>query len=193
MRGSDDTLLLEEQIRAQRSAGQWKGLWWSCVVFTIVSASVPVVLILALRDRLPDPMATRVGSGGDPTAAMSVTANLIGLPIITVVTLGVLTALFSPRLARLSTSRKVPGPGVVGGFAAGTGGLLIGAWCGLIQTNLDAVSWTETEAGAEIWLLMVAGAALGGLLGWWSDRALSTGGVRGRGRGDGQGPAAAAS
>ncbi|QVQ53256.1 hypothetical protein J4H86_05620 [Spiractinospora alimapuensis] len=181
MRGFDDTRELEERIRAQRTPGQWKALWVSFVGFTIVSASVPVVLILALRDRLPDPMATRVGSGGDPSSSMSVTANLIGLPLITVLTLGMLTAIFSPRLARLSTSKSVPPVGLVGAFNAGTGGLLTGAWCGIVHTNLDVAGWTETQAGAEIWVYMVTGALLGGLLGWCGDRALSVRGVRGRG------------
>ncbi|MEU8379741.1 DUF1648 domain-containing protein [Streptosporangium sp. NPDC048865] len=130
---------------------------WTALV-TVALIAVP----LALRDRLPDPIATHWGAAGAPDNSMPFSVALLFQAGLWVLLAGGAwsAALTSASLLRRRSSRMG-----LGALLGGAGLFFLGLQGVTLAANLDAPDW---ERAAELgWstLLAVAGLLLGGWLG----------------------------
>ncbi|MEV2266267.1 SdpI family protein [Nonomuraea africana] len=138
--------------RALTAAGMW-GL-----LVTTVLVGVP----LALRDRLPDPLATHWSDAG-PDNSLSFTQNLLFTVAMALVALAVMVGVvlhgraFERRLSRAYWW----------GFLFGWGLFVIGMELSILQANLDVADWTLARpAGWGVAATMAVAAAVGVLAGF---------------------------
>lgn len=133
------------------------------VATTACSALVATALFaapMALRDRLPDPIATHWGLSGLADDASSLASfPLFALAFWVVVAAG---AISSGHFAKLSAQR-----GIAAAVLGFTALLLGGLTASTISANLDRTDWHR--AVLPIWHVpaVLGAAALGGLLGYW--------------------------
>ncbi|GAA1693328.1 DUF1648 domain-containing protein [Nonomuraea maheshkhaliensis] len=133
-------------------------------VALVWGAAVTAVLILAplaLRDRLPDPLATHWGSSGSvPDGSTSFTAHVVTTSALWVVP-WLLLVVFAGRAGARRGTRVT-----WWGLLFGLGALLLGAAASTLSVNLDAPGWRAAELpGWHVPLvilgLIVAGTAAG--------------------------------
>ncbi|MEV4164051.1 hypothetical protein [Nonomuraea dietziae] len=135
--------------RALTAAGIW-GL-----IVTAVLVGVP----LALRDRLPDPLATH-WSGAGPDNHMSFTQNLLFTVAMALVALAIMVGValhgqaFERRLSRAYWW----------GFLVGWGLFVIGMELSIVYSNLDVSDWTRARPLGWGVAATMAVAAAGGVL-----------------------------
>ncbi|KAA5832619.1 DUF1648 domain-containing protein [Saccharopolyspora hirsuta] len=133
------------------------GLWAVAVTAVLLAGA------LAVRDRVPDPVASHWGFSGAPDGSMPFT-GLLAVELITwlvIALVAVATAVRgAQRRAGRATTAAVLGAGAV--FVVGMSALT--TWA-----NLDAADWRQASP-LPVWqvLPVLAGAALGGWLGWWA-------------------------
>ncbi|MFF5257371.1 DUF1648 domain-containing protein [Actinomadura viridis] len=123
-------------------------------------AAIPVAP-LALRDRLPDPLATHWDGGGTPDGSSSFTVWLLVCGGIWLVLCG---AAVITGLGGWGRRRTRAGFGALLGFGAGVTAGMIGS---TLRANLDRASWREAgELGGGVIALVMLGAAAAALVGW---------------------------
>lgn len=130
---------------------------WVALVTTVMVA-VP----LALRDRLPDPIATHWGPSGAPDNSMPFTAALLFQAGLWVLLAGgaLAFALAGVTLLRRRASRMG-----LGALLGGAGLFFLGLQAVTLRANLDAPGWGQAAGLGWDALLAVAGLLLGGWLG----------------------------
>ncbi|MGW1676703.1 DUF1648 domain-containing protein [Saccharopolyspora sp. NPDC002376] len=132
------------------------GLWVAAVTAALLVGT------FAVRDRLPDPMASRWGISGAPNDSMSLTGmlmiDLVSWLVVVVVAVAVAVRGWERRAAR-GNAAAILGAGAV--FVMGMSLLTTGA-------NLDVAEWQQARP-MPVWqvLPMLVVAGLGGWLGWW--------------------------
>lgn len=147
------------------------GFWAVAVTVALLAGS------LAVRDRVPDPMASHWGISGTPDDSMPFTAllafDLVSWLVIAVIGI-VFGALGAARRASRAAASAILGAGAV--FVIGMSTLTTSA-------NLDVADWRQASL-MPVWLVLpvLAAAALGGWLGWW----LGNRGPDARPEGDGE-------
>lgn len=127
---------------------------WVVVVAAVALAAVPYLIFW---ERLPEPMASHWGPGGQADGSMPRWVGLATTAALVLVVGGGL----SMMMARHSDGRREPAPEslALSGF---TGALAIGLSWVSIFLNLDATSWQEAAAMPPWIVLAVVVAALGG-------------------------------
>ncbi|MGR6921723.1 hypothetical protein ACU635_46395 [[Actinomadura] parvosata] len=130
-------------------------VWWLAVAAALLLGP------LALRDRLPDPMATHWGtSGAVPDGSNSVTAHMI-----TTVILWTGLWLLFLLLGRARDRRAARVTSYAGMAASGV--LLLGADASTLAVNLDAPAWRATLLpGWHVPAVIAAAAVAGSLAGY---------------------------
>ncbi|MER7010140.1 DUF1648 domain-containing protein [Saccharopolyspora sp. NPDC000359] len=132
------------------------GLWALAVTAALLAGT------LAVRDRVPDPLASHWGFSGAPDGSTSfaglLAVQLISWLVIALVAVAVGARGAQRRALRASTA-AILGAGAV--FVIGLSALT--TWA-----NLDAADWRQASP-LPVWqvLPVLAGTALGGWLGWW--------------------------
>ncbi|UBU16731.1 SdpI family protein [Nonomuraea gerenzanensis] len=131
--------------------------WWFAVAAALLLAP------LAVRDRLPDPMATHWGTSGSvPDGASSLTGHLVTTELLWAGLWLVFFLLGLPRdkrAARTTSSACLWGMGV----------LLLGTTASTLAVNLDAATWREALLpGWHIPAVIAAAVAAGGLAAYLS-------------------------
>jgi hypothetical protein len=127
-------------------------------LLTVVMVAVP----LALRDRLPEPMASHWGPSGAPNGSMPF-ATLLALQVGIWVLIGggaCAGALRDSWMLRRRTSRMV-----LGALLCGGGLFLVGLQLVTLSANLDVPTWSGAAPLSWGALLVVAVMLLGGWLG----------------------------
>ncbi|MEV0820199.1 hypothetical protein [Nonomuraea rubra] len=126
--------------------------WWLAV------ATALLVAPLALRDRLPDPLATHWGSSGSvPDGSSSFTGHLI---LTQALWAGLWVLFFLLGRARDRRAARVTSAACL----VGTGVLLLGVDASTLAVNLDAATWREALLpGWHIPTVIAAMVAAGGL------------------------------
>ncbi|MEU4534652.1 DUF1648 domain-containing protein [Streptosporangium sp. NPDC023825] len=130
---------------------------WVTLVTTVMIAAP-----LALRDRLPDPIATHWGTSGAPDNSMPFIASLVFQVGLWALLAGgaLVFALANTTLLRRKANRMG-----LGALLGGLGLFLLGLQVVTLKANLDASDWSQAaELGWDA-LLAVAGLVLGGWLG----------------------------
>ncbi|MET7337788.1 hypothetical protein [Nonomuraea sp. NPDC005650] len=120
-----------------------------------------IALPLALRERLPDPLATRWNLAGQAYRSMSLTAYIV----VTVLVWGVLWLVAlaaSERATALRQSRTVWWGGL-----SGLGVLALGVNVTTVLANLDAPGWTAARLPAwQVFAVIAAGTGVALLMGY---------------------------
>ncbi|MGV9775339.1 DUF1648 domain-containing protein [Streptosporangium sp. NPDC003464] len=130
--------------------------------WVVLVAAAPAAVALALRDRLPDPMAVHWGPSGAPDGSAPLTVALAAV-VVTWLLVGCgvcVAAALKPRALRRRAGRM--------GFGAvlGGGGLAcLALQLATVSANLDAPDWRRAGGLSLAALLVPAGLALGGWLG----------------------------
>ncbi|GAA4619527.1 DUF1648 domain-containing protein [Saccharopolyspora hordei] len=130
---------------------------WAVVVTAALLAGA-----VAVRDRLPDPMASHWGLSGAPDDAAPAVVLLVVDLVLWLAIAGSAVALAArggQRRATRGSAAAVLGAGAV--FVLGLSALTVGA-------NLDVAAWQQARP-LPVWqvLPVLLAAALGGGLGWW--------------------------
>ncbi|TDD38933.1 DUF1648 domain-containing protein [Nonomuraea terrae] len=126
---------------------------------------VGVLLLLspfAVRDRLPDPMATHWGGSGLPDSAASLTGHVLTSVLIWAVTGGILVAVAAYGRGRIMRMYRACWWGVLFGM----GVLLLGVNASTLAANLDVPDWRSAllpgwHIAAALGSAVVAGAVCG--------------------------------
>ncbi|MGW0803127.1 hypothetical protein [Nonomuraea sp. NPDC002799] len=130
----------------------------------IVTATV-LLIPLASRDRLPDPLATHWGPGDGPDGSMSFTAYLLMVLLLWAVPWLIMLGLAAHGRALVFRNGRVTWWGFLFGWAL----LVVGMNVTTVAANLDQAVWTAARLSAwqVVAVLAVAfgGAALAGYLG----------------------------
>ncbi|MGA5765615.1 hypothetical protein [Nonomuraea bangladeshensis] len=146
---------MNPRVTARATAAAW-GL-----LVTAAQTGLP----LALRDRLPDPMASHWGAGDRPDGSQSFTAYVLTVTLLWVVPW--IVALVTAFGGRTLTRRQ--GRVAWWGALFGLSVLALGVNLSGVLANLDVTDWTQAELGVVHPLLVVAAAlaaaALAGYLG----------------------------
>lgn len=142
------------------------GFYAAAIGVVALVAVLVVVPALALRDRLPDPLATHWGLTGQPDGKTSFTVAVVGFVGLWGLMAGVLFAIFAA--AGQVTHRTYRA--WFSGMLAGTGIFIGGLALLTIEANLDRSSWEDAgPVGlgqvALVLLAAVLMGAVGGLLG----------------------------
>ncbi|MBE9374418.1 DUF1648 domain-containing protein [Saccharopolyspora sp. HNM0983] len=126
----------------------------------VVSAAT-VAPALAVRDRLPDPLATHWGPGGSPDGALGLGAHVAALLVLwlAVVAFALVTELRSGSRAR---TRPAAAAALSGGAV-----FVLGLQAVTLLSNVDATRWVDADPvhWQVVPVLALAAAAAG--LGWW--------------------------
>ncbi|MFF5243129.1 DUF1648 domain-containing protein [Streptosporangium sp. NPDC000095] len=130
--------------------------WFGLVTVALIAAP------LALRDRLPDPVATHWGASGAPDNSMPFLVSLLfQVGLWTLLAGGALGFAFvNTAMFRRRTSRMALGAGL-----GGAGLFFPGLQIVTLMANLDAPHWRQADDLGWGALLAVAGLVLGGWLG----------------------------
>ncbi|MGJ6961532.1 DUF1648 domain-containing protein [Streptosporangium sp. G11] len=130
--------------------------WFALVAAALVAAP------LALRDRLPDPIATHWGPSGSPDGSMPFTASLL-------LQVGLWTLLAGGAwvfaLAGSMTFGRRASRMALGALLGGAGLFFLGLQAVTLAANLDVPDWGRAAELGWGALLAVAGLVLGGWLG----------------------------
>ncbi len=130
---------------------------WATLVTAVMTAAP-----LALRDRLPDPIATHWGPSGAPDGSMPFTASLLFQAGLWALLAGGVSVF---ALANVTLLRRKANRMGLGALLGGLGLFLLGLQAVTLKANLDAPGWAQAaELGWDA-LLAVAGLVLGGWLG----------------------------
>ncbi|RKT85828.1 Protein of unknown function [Saccharopolyspora antimicrobica] len=133
------------------------GAWTAAVAAALLAGT------LAVRDRVPDPVASHWGASGEPDGSMSLTGSTwvnVGLwLVIAVAGMAIGASGWRRRVNRAAAVATLAGGAV---FSAG----LVAS---TLWANLDAVEWQQAKA-LPFWhvLLLLATTALAGWLGWFA-------------------------
>ncbi|MEW9548841.1 hypothetical protein [Nonomuraea sp. NPDC050783] len=134
-------------------------------VWGLLVTAVQIGLPLALRDRLPDPMATHWTVGDRPDGSMSFTGDVLAVTLFWVVPW--IVALVTAVEGRTLSRRQ--GRMVWWGGLFGMGVFAVGMNAGIVMANLDVADWTRARLGGlhplVVVVLACGVAALAGYLG----------------------------
>lgn len=115
---------------------------------TLALLSVPLLVFpLLFWSRLPDPVATHFGAGGEPDGNLGKIVWVVG----TLAVMGVTWAIY--RATRAAAPFTWRGPVTFGAF-----GVLVVAQLAIVSANVDAESWRLAEAPDIPWVLVIAAA-----------------------------------
>ncbi|MDA3643442.1 DUF1648 domain-containing protein [Saccharopolyspora indica] len=132
------------------------GAWTVAVAAALLAGS------LAVRDRLPDPMASHWGFSGAPDGSTAFTALLV-FELVSWLVIAVIGIVFGvlgvARRASRATASAILGAGAA---------FVVGMSVVTTSVNLDVADWRQASP-LPVWLVLpvLAAAALGGWLGWW--------------------------
>lgn len=127
----------------------------------LVTAAL-IVAPLALRDRLPDPIATHWGPSGAPDNSMPFIASLLFQVGLWALLAG---GAWGVALAGTTVFRRRASRMGIGALLGGVGLFFLGLQAVTLVANLDASDWTQAADLGWDALLAVAGLLLGGWLG----------------------------
>ncbi|MFF4614349.1 hypothetical protein [Nonomuraea jabiensis] len=133
----------------------------TAVIWGLLVIAAQLALPLALRDRLPDPLATRWGLGGLPSRSTSLTTY-----IVVAFLLWAVLWLVALAASERATARR-PSRTVWWGGLFGLGALALGANVTTVLANLDAPDWTAARLpGWQVLAVIAAGFGVAVLAGY---------------------------
>lgn len=132
------------------------------LLWSIAVAAVLAVLPAAFSDRLPDPIASHWSFDGTPDDSMSLPA-LVAFSLVMWVVLAGCALLLAARGRKLRSYRA----SAAAVLAASTV-FVLGVELSTLLANLDVPTWQQARSVSWQAVVIIAVAAVAGLLGWWA-------------------------